>query len=49
MRHGLISSMLMFLAAPATAQEREAHEKSEEGEAAKATPALATIFTATPS
>jgi hypothetical protein len=34
----------MFLAATATAQEREAHEKSEEGEAAKATPALATAL-----
>ena len=44
MRHGLISSMLMFLAATATAQDREAHEKSEEGEAAKATPALATAL-----
>lgn len=44
MRHGLISSVLMFLAATATAQEREAHEKSEEGEAAKATPALATAL-----
>ena len=44
MRHGLISSVLMFLAATATAQEREAHEKSEEGEATKATPALATAL-----
>src|SRR5262249_61474474 len=44
MRHGLISSVLMFLAATATAQEREAHEKSEESEAAKATPALATAL-----
>jgi len=34
----------MFLAATATAQEREAHEKSEEGETAKATPALATAL-----
>jgi hypothetical protein len=34
----------MFLAATATAQDREAHEKSEEGEAAKATPALATAL-----
>ena len=44
MRHGLISSVVLFLAATATAQEREAHEKSEEGEAAKATPALATAL-----
>jgi hypothetical protein len=44
MRHGLISSVLMFLTATATAQERAAHEKSEEGEAAKATPALATAL-----
>jgi len=34
----------MLFAATATAQEREAHEKSEEGEAAKATPALATAL-----
>jgi hypothetical protein len=34
----------MVLAVTATAQEREAHEKSEEGEAAKATPALATAL-----
>jgi len=34
----------MILALTATAQEREAHEKSEEGEAAKATPALATAL-----
>jgi hypothetical protein len=44
MRDGLISSVLMILAATAVAQEREAHEKSEEGEAAKATPALATAL-----
>jgi hypothetical protein len=41
MRRTLISSLLMFVATTATAQEKEAHEKSEAGEAAKATPALA--------
>src|SRR5215475_12634662 len=44
MQHGLLSSVLMFLAASATAQEREAHEKSEEAEAAKATLSLATAL-----
>ena len=44
MKHRLLSSVLMVLAVTATAQEREAHEKSEEGEAAKATPALATAL-----
>jgi len=35
----------MLLAATSTAQEREAHEKSEESEAVKPTPALATALT----
>ena len=45
MRRGLFSlPFLMLLTATATAQEREGHEKEEAGEAAKATPALASAL-----
>jgi len=41
MRHGLMTLLALSLATTAAAQERAEHEKTEEGEASKATPALA--------
>jgi len=41
MRHGLITVLALSLATTAAAQEREGHEKSESGEAAKAAEGLA--------
>ena len=44
MRHGLLTLLTLSLAITAAAQERAEHEKTEEGEATKATPALATAL-----